>query len=98
MSTVVTQELAKDGCYDFRHEGSIVGRLVWVTDVCSEHPSRGWWLAVPGVKDKLIYRVPDELLCDLPRARERGTSMSLGLAQHMIVDRVEGLLDGPAEP
>jgi hypothetical protein len=30
------------------------------------------------------------------KARKRSVSMSLGLAQSMLADRVEGLLDGPA--
>ena len=94
MLATVTQELAIDGCYDFMHERVVVGRLVWRTDVCETHPRRGWWLTIPGQSDELIYQVPDELLGDLPRARARGVSMSLGLAQHLLADRVEGLLDG----
>jgi hypothetical protein len=96
MTAVVTQALSSDGGYDFIHDGELIGRLVWIIDVCHEHPLRGWWLSIPGVRDELIYRVPDELFADLPRARARGVSMSLGLAQHMLADRVEGLLDRPA--
>jgi hypothetical protein len=96
MASEVTEVLAEDGCYDFLHDGVVVGRLVWVTDVCAQHPLRGWWLSIPGDEDELIYRVPDQLSSDLPRARASGVSMSLGLAQHMLTDRVEGLLDGPS--
>jgi hypothetical protein len=90
----VTSALAHDGCYDFLHDGVVVGRLLWIAEVDSKHPVRGWWLSIPGVEDEVIYRVPEELFADLPRARSRGVSMSLGLAQHMLADRVEGLLDG----
>jgi hypothetical protein len=96
MVAEVTQEFAEDGGYDFLYNGKIVGRLVWISDVCHEHPRRGWWLTIPGQPNKLIYRVPEELYGDLPTARARGVSMSLGLAQHMLTDRVEGLL-GPFE-
>lgn len=90
--------LAEDGCYDFLYEGVVIGRLLWIPDVCTEHPIRGWWLSTPGTADELIYRVPDELLADLPRARAGGVSMSLGIARHMLGDRVEGLQDGPPKP
>jgi len=96
MTSQVTERLGEDGCYDLLHEGVLVGRLVWIANVCPGHPFRGWWLSIPGVEDELIYRVPEELYSDLPRARASGVSMSLGLAQHMLADRVEGLLDGPA--
>ena len=51
-------------------------------DLSEDQPVRGWWLAVPGQPDELIYRVPDELRGDLPRARARGVSMSLACAAH----------------
>ncbi len=95
MIAQVTESLAEDGCYDMVHDGEIVGRLVWVSIVSEEHPLMGWWLAIPGEVDELICRVPSELSGDLDRARQRGVSMSIGLAQHMLADRVEGLLDGP---
>jgi hypothetical protein len=98
MVTELTQSLVGDGGYDFAHKGAVVGRLVWVSDLCDAHPRRGWWLTVPGVPDELIYQVPAELFGDLPAARARGVSMSLGLAQHMLADRVEGLLDGRPAP
>jgi len=98
MAAEVTEVLAEDGCYDFLHEGTRIGRLLWISHVCDEHPFRGWWLSIPGLADELIYRVPDELVADLARARARGLSMSVGIARHMLVDRVEGLLDGPPEP
>jgi hypothetical protein len=98
MIQAVCQELAEDGCYDFVHDGTVVGRLIWVADLSEDQPVRGWWLAVPGQPDELIYRVPDELRGDLPRARARGVSMSLGLAQLMVSDRVGGLLDAAAAP
>jgi len=93
MNPLVTDELAEDGCYDLLRDGAVVGRLVWVSAVSPRHPKVGWWLSVPGEPDELIYRVPKDLAGDLPRARARGVSMSLGLAQHMLADRVEGLLD-----
>jgi hypothetical protein len=96
MLTEITQSLVQDGGYDFAHEGEVVGRLVWVTTLSDKHPRRGWWLTVPGVPDELIYQVPGGL-GDLPAARAQGVSMSLGLAQHMLADRVDGLLDGPPE-
>ena len=95
MSAEVKDELAADGCYDLTHEGAVIGRLVWIVDVCARHPTRGWWLTIPGRSDELIYRVPPDLSSDLPRARQKGVSMSLGLAQQMLADRVGGLLDGP---
>jgi hypothetical protein len=97
MVAELAQSLEADGCYDFVHAGAVVGRLVWVTDVSDARPRRGWWLTVPGAPDKLIYRVPAELSGDLAAARARGVSMSLGLAEHMLGDRVEGLLDGLSE-
>ena len=96
MSSSVTESLAEDGCYDLCHEGELVGRLVWVSTISDEHPVMGWWLVIAGQPDELICRVPSELSQDLARARQRGVSMSLGLAQHMLADRVEGLLDGPS--
>ncbi len=96
MAREVIEALAEDGSYDFLHDGLVVGRLVWITEVCPGYPFRGWWLSIPGVEDELIYRVPEQLYSDLPRARASGVSMSLTLAQHMLADRVEGLLDGPA--
>lgn len=96
--TTLTHALAEDGCYDFVYEGAVVGRLEWVADICDARPRCGWWLALPGEPDELIYRVPDELFGDLPRARARGVSMSLGLAQHMLADRVEGVLDAAPRP
>jgi hypothetical protein len=96
MVTEVTEALGRDGCYDFLHNDVVIGRLLWIAEVDSEHPMRGWWLSIPNVDDELIYRVPDELFADLPRARSRGVSMSLGVAQHMLAGRVEGLLDGPS--
>ena len=98
MTAEVTQMLADDGCYDFVRDGTVVGRLLWVTATCDEHPVRGWWLTVPGEKDELICRVPSDLSADLAAARARGVSMSLGLAQTMLADRLEGLLDGPGDP
>jgi hypothetical protein len=98
MAAEVTGALAEDGCYDFLHEGVVIGRLLWITHKCAEHPHRGWWLSIPGVADEVIYRVPDELLADLPGARARGESMSFGIAQHMLINRVDGLLDGPPKP
>jgi hypothetical protein len=98
MLAEVTEALAEDGCYDFLRNGVVIGRLLWVTDVGPEHPMQGWWLSIPGVKDELIYRVPDKLFTDLPQARSRGASMSLGVAAHMLADRVEGLLDRPPSP
>jgi hypothetical protein len=95
MAAEVTEALATDGCYDFLHDGIVIGRLLWITDACPEHPVVGWWLSISGAADELIYRVPDELSTDLPLARSRGVSMSLGLALHMLADRVEGLLNGP---
>ncbi len=95
MAADVTEALSEDGCYDFLHDGAVIGRLLWITDADDpEHPTRGWWLSIPGVEDELIYRVPADLFADLPRARSRGVSASLGLATHMLADRVEGLLDG----
>jgi hypothetical protein len=92
----VTQEFAEDGCYDFLYGGVVIGRLLWITDADDpEHPTRGWWLSIPGVEDELIYRVPADLFSDLPRARSIGVSASLGLAIHMLADRVEGLLGSP---
>lgn len=96
MVSEVTGALGEDGCYDFLRDGVVVGRLVWISDVCAQYPLRGWWLSIPGVEDELIYRVPEELYGDLPRARASGVSMSLGLAQHMLADRMEGLLDDSA--
>lgn len=95
MVAEVTEALAGDGCYDFLHNGVVIGRLLWIAEVDPEHPMRGWWLSIPGVEDELIYRVPDKLFADLPQARSSGVSMSLGIALHMLADRVEGLLDGP---
>lgn len=95
MAADVTEALAEDGCYDFLHEGEVIGRLLWIADAGLEHPVRGWWLSIPGVEDELIYRVPADLFADLPRARSRGVSASLGLATLMLADRVEGLLDAP---
>jgi hypothetical protein len=96
VGTTLTHALADDGSYDFVHEGAVVGRLEWAAEICDARPWRGWWLAVPGEPDELICRVPDDLFGDLPAARARGVSMSLGLAQHMLADRVEGLLDAAA--
>jgi hypothetical protein len=96
MDAHVTQALAEDGCYDLLHEGAVIGRLVWVSELSDCHRRRGWWLTIPGQPDELIGRVPSELSRDLARARQRSVSMSLGLAQNMLADRVEGLLDGPA--
>jgi hypothetical protein len=93
MTADVTQLLAEDGCYDFVHDGAVIGRLLWVAAPCEEHPVRGWWLEAFGEKDELICRVPRDLSTDLPKARAGGVSMSLGLAQHMLADRLEGLLD-----
>lgn len=98
MAAEVTQLLAEDGCYDFLHDGAVVGRLLWVTATCEEHPAKGWWLEVPGEKAELICRVPHDLSADLAAARARGVSMSLGLAEHMLNDRLEGLLGGPCDP
>jgi hypothetical protein len=93
MACEVTEALAADGCYDFLHDGVVVGRLVWIADVCAQHPLRGWWLSIPDIEDELIYRVPERLFTDLPWARASSVSMALGLARHMLADRVEGLLD-----
>ena len=98
MTAEVTQQLAEDGCYDFVHDGAIVGRLLWVPAICEEHPVRGWWLQAFGAQDELICRVPRNLATDLAVARARGVSMSLGLAEHVLTDRLEGLLDGPDGP
>lgn len=94
MATELKQMLTKEGSYDFVREGEVVGRLLWITATCDDHPMKGWWLAVAGEKDKLISRVPSDL-SDLATARVRSQSMSLGLAHHMLVDRFDGLLDGP---
>jgi hypothetical protein len=96
MSVLCHERRVEDG-YEFLDEaGEVIGRLLWIADVGPEHPARGWWLSIPGINDELIYRVPDALSADLPRARSRGVSMSLGLAAHMLADRVAGLLDGPS--
>jgi hypothetical protein len=98
MTAELKQMLTEDGSYDFVRDGEVVGRLLWITATCDDHPVKGWWLAVAGEKDKLISRVPSDLSTDLATARVRSRSMSLGLAYHMLVDRLDGLLDGPGEP
>jgi hypothetical protein len=95
MTEVVIQALSSDGCYDLLHNGEVVGRLIWVSAISEIHPLMGWWLTVPGQPDELIAKVPSELSKDLARARQRSVSMSLGLAQNMLADRFEGLLDDP---
>jgi hypothetical protein len=81
--------MCEDGCYDLTCDGETVGRLIWVEER-SERWCAGWWLTAPGVSDELIYRVPPDLLGDLPEARRESVSMSLGLAEQLLGSRIEG--------